>query len=546
MNKLLLFCITVLTIVTSQVKAQNYYWIAFTDKNNTSYSLSNPEEYLSERSIQRRIKQNIPIDSLDLPVNQHYIDSILSYGFEFIHASKWLNGITVTSDLDSIPEDVMKISFIDSIQLTRPSVQNKSAIQKFIETESNGRADIDSSYYGPSVYQTGLLNGQFLHNQNFRGQGMQIAVIDGGFLNADIYPAFDSLWANNQVLGIKDFADPDSDFFQTDYHGMSVLSCIGGNVPGELIGTANKASFWLLRSEIGNVEYIVEEDNWVVAAEFADSVGVDVINSSLGYYEFDDPSTNHTYADMDGRTTRVTKAANCAAQKGMLVFSAAGNEQSNNWKYIIAPSDGDDVIGVGATNKFGFASFFTSYGPASDGDIKPNVSALGWKTYLQKSDGTYGYSNGTSFSSPVMAGMATCLWEANPHATAMEIKEALEKSSNLYESPDSLLGYGIPNMEVADFILGSSMVVEKDNQSDWELYPNPVRSYLMLRKSTVPFEEEIVVEIISVDGKLHRKWQMKTASEIVLKDLQSLPLGVLILRIRSDQSIESHKILKAH
>ena len=533
-----------LTLLASNAKGQGCYWVAFTDKNNTEYSLNNPHAYLSDRSIERRIKQNIAIDSLDIPVNIIYIDSVLSFGANMIHSSKWLNGFTVYTELLDFESRVAKFSFVKEIQLTKPKHLAKNSFNKFIELSLKDKEPVDSSFYGSSVFQTGLLNGQYLHNQGFNGEGMQIAVLDAGFLNVDEYLAFDSLWINDQILGTKDFVDPGSDIFNTHYHGMSVLSCMGGNVPGELIGTARKAEYWLLRSEDDNSEYLIEEDNWVVAAEFADSVGVDIINSSLGYYEFDDPTMNHTYAEMDGKTTRVTKAANIAASKGILVFSSAGNEGNDPWKYIIAPSDGDKVTGVGATNAFGVAAPFTSFGPASDGDIKPNVCALGWGTYLQQSHGGLGFSSGTSFSSPVMAGMAACLMQANPFASAIEVKNAIEQSAHLYNAPDSLLGYGIPDMKLADQILESTNDFLWAENKNWMAYPNPLNDYIILQHKPGKKSEEVTIEIFSADGRFIQKRVLPFSSKIVLNKLQSLPLGILLFRIRTESSTETIKLSK--
>ncbi len=545
MNKnIFLFFALIIIIQPFQTKAQGYYWVAFTDKNNSAYSLVNPNEYLSQRAIERRAKQNIPIDSLDLPVNSNYIDSVINLGVELVHPSKWLNGITVKVEMENFPSEVSKLSFVREVQLTKPLSTTKSAFNKFHEFSGKVKEPIDTSVYGASVYQTGLMNGQFLHNQNFNGQGMQIAILDGGFLNADKYFSFDSLWANNQILGTKDFVDPTVGFFNGHYHGMSVLSCIGGNVPGQLIGTARKASFWLIRTEDTSSEYLLEEDNWVVGAEFADSAGVDVINSSLGYFEFDDPTMNHTYADMDGKTTRVTQGANIAASRGMLVFTSAGNEGDDPWKYIIAPSDGDNVIGVGAINKFGFPAFFTSFGPASDGDIKPNVAGVGWNTYLQLSDGNLGYANGTSFSSPVMAGMGACLWQAVPSAAAKEVKWAMELSSTQYNNPDSLLGYGIPDFQMAFFYLVNLTAPLQEIENEWLAYPNPVKNYLVLQQKNSRVEQEIEIEIYSMDGRLIEQWKKPGTPKIFLTGLESLPPGILLLRVNSENSSETIKIYK--
>jgi serine protease AprX len=544
MKKLfLLFCTAFIVLCSINVKAQKFYWVGFTDKNKTKYSLSAPEEYLSDRAIQRRVRQNIAIDSLDLPVNQKYIVEVLKMGSKFIHSSKWLNGITVKAETDSFETEVSKLPFVKELQLTKTTI-TKSAIQKFNETSGNENVPIDASLYGLSVYQTSILNGQFLHNQNYRGQGMQIAVLDGGFSNANWYFAFDSLWANKQILGTKDFVDPTADIFNTHYHGMSVLSCMGGNVPGRLIGTATKASYWMIRSEDTGSEFLIEEDNYVAAAEFADSAGVDIINSSLGYYKFDDPGMNHLYSDMDGKTTRVTRGANIAASKGILVFSSAGNEGNNSWKHIIAPSDGEKVIGVGAVNKDSVAALFTSFGPAYGGKTKPNVSAVGWLTYLQKSDGTLGYLNGTSFSSPVMAGMAACLWQSQPNATAAQIKEAIERSAHLYNNPNDSLGYGIPDMYRAWLFLMNMSTPVQEVSKQWTAFPNPVSDVILLEKRGVQFQDKISIEIFTMDGKLVQKWIKPDAQHFELHDIQSLPDGILLLKISSAKSSETIKLSK--
>lgn len=539
-NIFLLFFVLVLN--SGPASGQNYYWLAFTDKNDTSYSLSNPSEFLSSRAIERRIRQNIPIDSLDLPVNQSYIDSVLKRNVELVHASKWLNGITLKAESSDALDGVGEWSFVDFIQLTKPGSGTKSANQKF--KKESELAPIDTAVYGDAVHQVGMLNGQFLHNEGILGQGMHIAVLDGGFKNANTVPAFDSLWANKQILGIKDFVEPNSNFYETHYHGMSVLSCMGGNVPGQLIGTAPKASYWMLRSEDTGSEYIVEEDHWVAAAEFADSVGVDIINSSLGYYEFDDPTTNHTYADMDGKTTRVTQAANIAASRGILVFASAGNERDDDWFRIIAPSDGVDILGVGAVDKDLQPAYFTSAGPAFDGAIKPNVSAMGYRTVVQRSNGSIGLANGTSFSSPVMAGMAACLWQKYPTKTAQEIKKALEESGHLVLAPDSLLGYGVPNMEIAEELLNPIHVHKPQNGLEWSVFPNPVKDRITIQYSGLSQELEARIEMFSLNGQVLKVWQEKIKSQIELNDLPAHANGVILLQIKTKNSVETFKLIK--
>ncbi len=540
-----LFTVIFLTGLVS--KAQSFYWVSFKDKKNTPWQLSAPGEFLSERALTRRAKQNIPIDSLDLPVDPVYINGVTNLGCSFVHSSKWMNGITVKSDDPGIMEKIQQLPFVMEVELTKCIMTNKSARDKFADPAEPGKLlEIDTTLYGPSLFQVSQLNGQFLHNQGYRGEDMHIAVLDAGFYKVDEYSAFDSLWAENRILGTKDFVGKSEDIFELHYHGMSVLSIMAGNVPGKLIGTAPKASYLLLRTEDISTENLIEEDNWIAGAEYADSAGVDIINSSLGYFMFDDSDMDHTYADMDGNTTRVTRAANIAASRGILVFVSAGNEGRNSreWKYIIAPSDGDSVIAVGAVNKDGVPAPFTSYGPASDGDIKPNLSATGWDTVIQKHDGTIGTGNGTSYSSPVLAGMAACLWQANPGAKAWQVKNALEQSAHLYNSPDSLVGYGIPDMQIADYILKTNPVTQWQYSTLWMAYPNPAGDYLILKKLSKDLNKMVRISFYMTDGKLAWQEMRNDATKIMLQNLSILKPGFYLMQIVSGDQAETIKIKK--
>jgi serine protease AprX len=547
MGKLLIIVLAVIFWSSSGLTAQNFYWIGFTNKANSPWSLQKPEEYLSQRSIDRRERQSIAVDSLDLPVNPSYVAGVLQLGATLVHTSKWMNGITVKAIDSNFEAFVSQLPFVREVELTKRSFETKSIKNKFKEPEAPERFfDIDTNLYGASSAQVSQINAHFLHNQGLKGQGIHIAVLDAGFYKADEYLAFDSLWADGQILGTRDFVGG-SNVFQEHYHGMSVLSIMGGNIPGELIGTAPKASYWLIRSEDVFSEFLIEEDNWVAAAEFADSVGADIINSSLGYFLFDDPGMNHTYADLDGNTTRVTRAANIAANRGMLIFSSAGNEGRNSetWRYIIAPSDGHHVIGVGAVNGEGLAAPFTSHGPASDGSVKPNVAAVGWNTIIQRQNGTVGPGNGTSYSSPVMAGAAACLWQANPQATSMEMKKAIEQSAHLYQQPDTLMGYGIPDLKLADKIIKSNLPEKWDKNSIWLAYPNPASDYIILQKSSSISKDKVILSFYTTDGKLIRQEKRSDAAKIVVQNLQGLPQGMLLLQIISGDVAETVKIRRS-
>ncbi len=529
------------TILSAQSVAPNSYWVKLKDKKGTPYLISQPETFLSPRSIDRRKKQRIAIDETDLPVSPVYLDSLKKLGLQIVHTSKWLNGATVRTADATLIKKIATLSFVTLVQLTKPANVLKSARNKFREDEISA---YDPVKYGLSINQLTQLNGQYLHNQGFRGKGIQIAILDAGFLNANTIAAFDSLHNSNRILGTRDFVDPKADIYKQNYHGMSVLSCMGGNLPGKFIGTAPDASFYLIRSEDTATEYLIEEDNWVAAAEFADSLGVDVINSSLGYDEFDDSQMNHTYADMNGKKTRVTQGANMAFQKGILVFTSAGNEGNNSWKHIIAPSDGEDVIGVAAVDKNGTRATFSSVGPASDGAVKPNVAARGFQTALIISNGSLGYASGTSFSSPVLAGMGACLLQANPSADVKMLKQAIEQSASQYNNPDSLLGYGIPDFELADKYLKINLVSYSNWKSSWAVSPNPFTDFLYARNLNAETAENYLVSLYNLQGFCLWQSSFKSEGAILLKNLANLPRGFLILSIRSGKKEERIKLIK--
>lgn len=522
--------------------SSNTYWVKLKDKKGTPYQISRPQDFLSERAIVRRIKQHIAVDETDLPVSPVYLDSLKQLGLEIVHCSKWLNGITVKTADNSLMNRIAALSFVESVELTKPGNLLKSAKNKFKEERWT---DYTPAHYGKAYNQLKQLNGQYLHNRGFRGKDIHIAVLDAGFWHVDQIAAFDSLRNSGRILGTRDFVDSGSDFYEQDTHGMSVLSTMGGNIPGVLVGTAPDASFYLFRSEDALSEYIIEEDNWVAAAELADSVGADVINSSLGYTQFDDSTMNHTYADMNGNTTRVTQGANMAFKKGILVFASAGNEGNNGWKHIVPPSDGENVLSVAAVDTLGNRASFSSVGPAYGGGVKPNVAAVGRLTFLINSRGEPGPSNGTSFSSPVMAGMGACLLQANPRATVKQIKMAIEQSSSQYLTPDSLIGYGIPDFEKADIIIKSLDMENPSTDSKLSAWPNPFTDYVFVRNFESTITGNYNVQIYNLQGVCLWQAEFKAEEIIVLKNLATLPDGLLILRIRYAEKEEQYKLIKA-
>lgn len=455
-------CVIFLTVVSLLIQLTGYtqfskYIIRFKDKNNSPYSLTTPSAYLSSKSIQRRINQNINIDSTDLPVNPSYIQAILNTGaVTLLNRSKWLNAITIKTNDAAALTAISNLSFVKSSNPIALRTAPSQPANKFNEIISPikkiaGKQDVTANYYdyGTGSNQIQITKGEFLHNIGLHGQGITMSLLDGGFFGYKTNTAFDSARKYNQFLGTWDFVANEVSVNEDNAHGMNCLSEIAANWPGTFVGTAPMTNFWLFRTEDAATEQPIEEYNWASGAEYADSVGTDIISSSLGYSDFDNAGFNHTYADMNGNTTPCSIAADLAAKKGILVVNSAGNSGNNPWKFIIAPADADSILAVGATNTTGTIASFSSFGPSSDGQVKPNVVTAGQNIIVAGTNSQPATSNGTSFSCPNMAGLTACLWQAFPEYNNMKIIDAIQKSADRYSTPDDHYGYGIPNMKTA-------------------------------------------------------------------------------------------------
>lgn len=459
MKKLFVFVIIGI-FYTSISQAQfSRYIVRFKNKAGTPYALNNPLAYLSQRAIDRRTKNSIPIDSTDIPVVASYVAQIKNIpNVIVLNASKWLNAITISTT------DANAITAINSL----PFVQSTSALaartnapaNKFDEyvtdqgsasTSRNAGTTGDHFDYGSSSFnEIHLHNGEFLHNIGLRGEGMQIAILDGGFFNYTSLKAFDSVNSKGQVLSTWDFISLNNSVVEDDAHGMQCFSTIAANIPGQFIGKAPKASFHLYRTEDASSEYPIEEFNWACGAERADSVGAEIISSSLGYgYGFNGGIPDYPYSDLNGDNTISARAADMAAKKGMLLFIAAGNAGNIAWHFITTPADADSVITVGAVNTAGTVGSFSSYGPSADGRIKPDLASVGVSAMVQTAGNSIGFGNGTSFACPNMAGLGTCLWQGFPEFSNMRIVQALKEASSIFTNPNNRIGYGIPDMKKA-------------------------------------------------------------------------------------------------
>ncbi len=449
---ILTLCLLCATPAFAQKKLDKYR-VEFTDKNDSPYSVLKPQEFLSPRAIERRKRQGIGIEENDLPVNPQYLNEIRARGATVLNVSKWFNSATVWAERDTIA----KIEALPFVKQTTPigKYRRLKSKKRKPKTRDPGKEYTrEEEPYGYGAMQIGMLNGHLLHYMGYAGDGMLVAVLDGGFTNVDIMPFFDTLRADGRLLESRDFVYNDNYAYEASQHGSQVLSTMAANLPGLMIGTAPDASYVCIRTEEVGSELVVEEDNWVAGIEYADSLGVDVSNTSLGYTTFDIKKMNYTYEDMDGETALASRAADIAASKGILVVNSAGNSGNDAWQYIGVPADGDSVMAVGGVDRFGKYASFSSIGPSADGDIKPNVSAVGFQTVVASIyDYDIGGASGTSFASPIMAGMAAALWQAFPEKNNMDIFRAIEQSASQADAPDTELGYGIPDFFKAYMML---------------------------------------------------------------------------------------------
>ena len=461
MKKIILLIFIGLFVTQTNSYAQfSKYIIRLKDKGTNPFSISNPIQYLTQRSIDRRTRYSIAIDSTDLPITPRYIDSIRMAGaVTILNTSKWLNQVLIqTTDAAALAK-INGFPFVLSSGPMAPfnragdkPVNKKldAAFTQAPEPTTSNTIAADYYNYGASYGQVHLHNGEFLHNRGFRGQGMRMAVLDAGFFRYLTLPTFDSVRNNGQILGTWDFVTGNASVDEDNAHGMQCLSTIAANMPGVFMGTAPKTSFYLYRTEDVASEYPVEEQNWVAGIERADSLGIEISSTSLGYFTFDNAAFNYTYANMDGNTTLSARGADMAAKKGILCLFAAGNEGNSSWHFIITPSDADSVMAVGAVNTSGVVGGFSSYGPSSDGQIKPSVAAVGVSAVIANPNtGQPGFGSGTSFACPNMAGLTTCLWQAFPEVNNMRIISVMQESATRATNPDDRVGYGIPDMKKA-------------------------------------------------------------------------------------------------
>ncbi len=561
------FIILVLTMSTWTLIAQGTsekYVVFLTDKNNSPYSLNSPEEFLSARALDRRARYSIAFDEKDLPVTPDYISQIVATGATFLYPLKWFNAVAISANSPSVLDAILALPFVDFINQASKGVQsgrkgkvganNLNAIsaippykigQLAIPNNNKSTGSLD---YGNAWNQVSMIGLDQLHDLGFTGEGMMIAVLDAGFWDVDQGAAFSYLWQNNLIAGTRDFATIGGNVFQNHTHGESVLSVMGANLPGQIIGTAPDAAYWLIRTEDAwGGEYLLEEYNWIAGAELADSAGVDIITSSLAYTTFDNPSYNHSYSNLDGNTTPIARAGDIAAGRGMLVVNCAGNEGENPWFHISTPADGDSILAVGAVNESGVYQEFSGKGPTADGRTKPDVVAQGYNTAIIYGNGVLTVGTGTSFSTPIVSGALACLWQSVPEVSAEDIRLALRETASQSNSPDNQMGWGIPNvMSTYNTLITLSANGETEKVSPvFSLAPNPFTNATFLR-SNMLIESQVKIEVYSNDGtKLFiTEFNSGLATNVYFTGFPNLPAGIYFLKVIYDGRYEVLRAVK--
>ncbi|CAM3509301.1 S8 family serine peptidase [Aquirufa ecclesiirivi] len=474
---LLVFISLLLTCTQTLAQNDSYrYLILFKDKANSPYSLSQPDKFLSTRSIERRRKFKIALQEQDLPVNPEYLINVQKSGAKIVFPLKWINGALIQQK----PKDLAKTlsqAGVKGLYYAYP-IDSSSSFQilkkkpKLPELAQASITLADSLDYGNSSTQISQLGVNNMHLKGFHGEGVLITLLDEGFLNANNTPYLQKAFTEKRIIATLTTTPGLTDVYSRGSHGTHVLSTIAGYTPGKLIGTAYQAQLALAQTEEGGTEKIVEEVNWLRGAEWADSLGTDIISSSLGYTVFDLKLSNHTYAEMNGKTALSSKAAAWAAQRGIICTISAGNDGAAAWKYIASPADADSILAVAAVDKSMLRANFSSWGPSSDGRIKPDVAAMGQSTVIGTYLGTFSTSNGTSFAAPLIAGLVAGTLQANPTKSPWQIMNAIRQSGHQSNNPDNSLGYGVPNFNRIDKLLNPILSTAALEKPKIRIYPN--------------------------------------------------------------------------
>ncbi len=536
--KLLLLLLLITPLLNAQEIADSVFWVYFTDKDGSDYQINSPEEFLSERSINRRAWQGLGIDHRDLPVNGDYVRELRELGVEIRHISRWLNGAVLVNADSAQFQKVLEKSFTDTMAWSPPSndlyIPPKTAGERFgppLETPPGFN-------YGIAREQVTMLKMDHVHELGYTGQGVWIAVLDAGFFNVDSLPSFEAMIAEGRLLGTRNFVNDRHVFRVSSSHGMNVLSTMVGEWDGYMVGTAPHASYLLCMTENPAQETRLEEIAWVEAAEYADSLGFDVINTSLGYSDMNGEAYDYSYSDMDGKTTFISRAASLTASRGIIAVNSAGNEGRDDWYYITAPADAPHILTVGAVDSTNVIGSFSSRGPSFDARVKPDVTAMGVASGVQHQTGGLARGSGTSFSSPILAGSVASLWQAYPDLSAKEMIHFVRQGGDRLKNPDSTYGFGLPDFFRTYFSITG--ISRRMAPGHLEVYPNPASEMIMVK---VPGQEAglQILGIYDFSGRKVHVLQAELPGQVDLPG--ELCPGIYILEINTSNGVYRSRLI---
>ncbi len=536
--KLFLLLLVVTPMLNAQEIADSVFWVYFTDKDGTDYQINSPEEFLSERSINRRAWQGLGIDHRDLPVNDEYVQELKEMGVEVRHVSRWLNGIAMINTDSAQFQMVLEKSFTDTLAWY-PRMDDRYFPTKTTGERFSPPLEIPPGFsYGVAMEQVTMLKMDHVHELGYTGKGVWIAVLDAGFYNVDSLPSFEAMIAEDRLVGTRNFVRDVDVFRENSDHGMNVLSTIGGEWDGYMVGTAPHASYLLCTTENTAQETRLEEIAWIEAAEYADSLGFDVINTSLGYSIMDGEAYDYSYSDMDGKTTFISRAASLTASRGMIAVNSAGNSGNKSWYYITAPADAPNILTVGAVDSTNVIGAFSSLGPSFDARVKPDVTAMGVASGMQYRNGGLSRASGTSFSSPILAGSVASLWQAYPDLPAKEMIHFVRQGGDRLKNPDSTYGFGLPDFFKLYFSITD--VPTRFVPGHLEVYPNPARDMIMIK---VPGQEAgiQILGIYDFSGRKVHVMQTELPGQVDLPG--ELSPGIYILEINTGNGVYRSRLI---
>lgn len=529
----------------------NRYIIYLKDKEGSAYDVKRPEEFLSYKAIDRRIKQHISITEEDLPVSKVYLNNLRKQNISLFFTTKWFNAVLAEFD-DSKLTGIESMPFVEKVIYAAPGSKLTGILTRHVDSNGSQSAYsssvviVDQSIETSSIvtdFQNKMMSVDVMHQKGFRGEKMMVGVFDSGFSNVNTSSFFSHIFTDKKLVGGRDFVGNSGNVFQYDTHGTKALSCISAYKNSEFEGTAYNADLILCVTEDVSSEYRIEEFNWLFAAEYADSLGVDVINSSVGYSYFDDEAMDYTYEDLDGKTAVISLAATRAASKGIIVVSSQGNEGNNFWKYLNAPADADSIMAIGAVTADMERAVFSSFGPTSDGRIKPELSTLGVSVRVVSNDGVIG-SSGTSFSSPLVAGLVAGFWQAFPELTNTEVMEYLKITASNASQPDTLTGFGVPDFARA---YNKVRINEGDITSKFVVFPNPAGDEREIYIYSDSFMKEglSTIKFYDLKGNLLSTAQIELHenSMPVEVDISFLVPGTYILAFQSGDILNKTKLV---